>query len=177
MLSMRPRWCCLLDTCEVLLDAGAQRTPFDGRSTGFGEHHEIPGRQVAVYSERFAGQPLESVAVHGALRDPARDGQAETRERAASGSREDGEVAVGGSGGVREHAAEFGWRMKTLLGCEPFPSRQQRDAKSRPVTESGARGLWRVGWRGLCGRSRWPSEHETHGCACDASCWAGTFFS
>ena len=164
-------------TTEMLFETCAQRRALRCRGAGFCQHDEIPRREISLDAERFASQPLESIAVHGALRNSTRDCQAEARVCASSRSRENGEESIGRSGGIGKDAAEFGRRMETLRGREPFPARQQRQAKTRPVTESSARGPWRVGWRAPYGRWRWPCGRETHECACGASCWAETFFS
>jgi hypothetical protein len=89
---------------------------------------------MALHAESFACEPLESIAVHGAFRDSSRNGQTEARDSAAAGPGEDGEEAISGSGGICEHATEFGRGVQALLGCEPFPARRQCGAKSQPVT-------------------------------------------
>ena len=60
-------------TAEVPVEAVAQRAPVGFVGTGFGEHHEVPGREVTTEPKGFAREPFESVPVHGALRGSTGD--------------------------------------------------------------------------------------------------------
>jgi hypothetical protein len=162
---------------EMPIEARAQGSFVGPIRTGFREDYEVPSRKVRLRAKSFARESLESVTVHGALGGSAGDGQPEARDRAAAGSAEHGEKPVGGSSGLGEHSAEFGRRTQTLLGCESFPARKQWRANPKLVRASGERDPWLDDSQGLCGRSPWPSARGSRACACDASCWAGKFFS
>ena len=118
----------------MLIEAGAQRALVSVRRASLGEHHEVEWRQLGLQPEGLARQALESITVHGAFRGPARNRQTEARDRAAARSAENGEKTIGRSRGLCEDATEFGRCVQALLGCEPFPARQQCGAKMRPVT-------------------------------------------
>lgn len=55
------------------IQAGAQGGALGSRGARAGEHDEIERRE-GLLAERFAGEPLEQVAIHGALRRSPRDG-------------------------------------------------------------------------------------------------------
>lgn len=118
----------------MLIETAAQRSVVRGRGAGLRENHEVPWWQVALEAEDFAREALESIAVHGAFRGSARNRQAEARDRTSRGPGEDSEETIGRSGGLGEHATELGRGVQALLGCEPFPARQQFGAKTWSAT-------------------------------------------
>jgi hypothetical protein len=134
MLSIRRRRGSVSQPNEMLIETRAQRSVVGGCGAGLRENYEVPRRQLALESECFAREALESVAIHGAFRGSARNGQAEARDRATRGPGEYGEETIGRSGGLCKHATELGRVVQTLLGCEPFPARQQIRAKTRSAT-------------------------------------------
>jgi len=52
------------------------------------EHDEVPGRELGVQAKGLAGEPFDSVAVHGSFCDAAGDGQTKPGDGAAVRSTE-----------------------------------------------------------------------------------------
>src|SRR5688572_19567122 len=133
MLFMLPCRGRLRELLEMPVQARAQRTPLRAVGTRSREHDEIPRRQRRLLTERFAGEALELVAVHGAFRSSARDRQAEARGAAPGRPRENGKEAIAGTRRLGEHASELCRRMQSLVGGEPCRVGQQRRAKTNSV--------------------------------------------
>src|SRR5512139_418623 len=133
MLPMLPRRGRFRQLLEVAVEARTQHAPFRFVGAGARQHDEVPRRQLRLMAKRFAGQSFELVAVHGAFRSSARDGQAEARGGSAGRSSENGKEAIARTCRLGEHAPELGWRVQSLVGREPCRAGNQRRAKTKSV--------------------------------------------
>src|SRR6186713_1383170 len=133
MLSMPPRRSRFRQLLEMAVEARPQHAPFRFVGSGARKHDEVPRRQRRLLAKRFAGQSFELVAVHGAFRSSARDGQTEARGGTAGRSSENSEVAIARARGLSEHAAELCRRVQSLVGRKPCRAGNQRRAKTKSV--------------------------------------------
>jgi hypothetical protein len=104
---MTPRGGGLLQAIEMPLEALAQRGRSSGMRVRLREDDEVPGRQVALQAKRLAGEPLESVAVHGSACRAAGDGQTKPSDVAAARSGENGKEAITRTGRLGEDSTEL----------------------------------------------------------------------
>jgi len=122
-----------LQLLEVLVEARAQQAPLDTVGSRAGEHDEVPRRQRELVAKGFAGDSLDSVAVHGTFRIAARDGQAETRVRAAARAGKDSEKAIAGTRGLGENAPKRRRRMQPEIGREACCAGTNAAPKRNPL--------------------------------------------
>src|SRR5262245_12249502 len=133
MLSMLPRRGRFRQLLEMLVEARAQNAPLGALGAGARKDDEVPRRQRALMAKRFAGQSLELVAVHGAFRSSARDGQTEARGGTAGRSCENGEEPIARTRRLGEHSPELCRRVQSLVGRKPCRAGLQRRAKTESV--------------------------------------------
>ena len=116
MLSMLPRRGRFRQLFEMAVEALAQHTPLRLMGTGSREDDEVPRRQRRTVAERFAGEALELVAVHGASCSSARDRQTEARGGAAVRACENREEPIARARRLGEHSPELCGLVQALVG-------------------------------------------------------------
>jgi len=105
--------CCgsLRQLLEMSVEARAQHAALRAVGAAAREDDEVPRRQRSLVAERFAGETLDLVAVHGSFRCSTRDGQTESCRGAATRSRENGEETITRTRGLGEYSPELGRRV------------------------------------------------------------------
>jgi hypothetical protein len=104
---------------EVPIEARAQRMTLRTVGSGAREHDEIPRRQCVLMAKGLASDALEFVAIHGASRSSAGNGQTEPRAGTATGAGENGEEAIARARGFGEYSPELRSCVQSLAGREP----------------------------------------------------------
>ena len=85
-------------------------------------------------AERFSGETLESIAIHGTFGCSARDRQAKASHSMAARSREHGEVSIARARRSREYSPELRRSVQSLVGGETCCAGEQCGAKTNPAT-------------------------------------------
>ena len=85
-------------------------------------------------TERFSGEALESIAIHGTFGCSARYRQAKASHGMAARSREHGEVSIARARRSREYSPELRRSVQSLVGGEACCAGEQCGAKTNPAT-------------------------------------------
>jgi hypothetical protein len=133
---------------EMPVEALSQDRVRDFRGIDSSHDDEIPARQVWLLPEGFAGQPLQAIAIDGALGGSAGDRKPQSRHADSARTRKHREEAVARPHGLGEYSTELSRCIEASRERERSIRRQRR---AKPIDQgvNRARPLARLAFRTL----------------------------